>query len=64
MILVPLIIWAIVGGQTNGATVKHVSTRTRVGLNSRAGKSEISFALQLSALSHKLTRQNIRIYRV
>ena len=59
-----LVIWAIVGGQTNGATVKHANTRTRVGLNSGAGKSETSFALFTAALSRKLTRQNIRIYRV
>jgi len=40
-----LIIWAIMDGQTKGTTVKHVNTSTRVGLNSRAGKSETSFAL-------------------
>ena len=40
-----IIIWAIVGRQTKGATVKHVNTRTRVRLNSRAGESETSFDL-------------------
>ena len=40
-----LMIWAIVGGQTKGATVKHANTRTRVGPNSGAGESEASFAL-------------------
>ena len=49
------------GGQTKGATVKHVNTRTRVGLNSRVGKSETSFAL---SIYRKLTRQNIKIFRV
>jgi len=56
-----LVIWAIVGRQANSATVKHVNTRTGVGLNSSMGVNQ---KLRSLAHYHKLTEEIIRIYRV
>lgn len=38
---------AIMSKYANAVTVKHVNVRTRIGLNSMAGKSETSFGLPL-----------------